>query len=105
MDNYNDDEDNLLMEIEDAVYERLTEIGFLVKDMPQLVAYLMAFSAKLHISMDGNEKAFLKLGKSVYKNLLPQKDELIEDFTDFLNKNSENIPESEHKIGEKKTLN
>jgi len=86
---------DLLQELEEAVFERLTKIEFMVKEMPSLVAYLMAFCAKLHIAMGGDEKRFIKLSKDVYKSLYSQKEEIMKEFQDFLKDNTEDAPNVE----------
>lgn len=90
-----DKDTDLLRELEEAVFERLTKIEFMVKEMPSLVAYLMAFCAKLHIAMGGTEARFVKLSKDVYKNLYSQKTEIMEEFQDFLKNNTEDAPNAE----------
>lgn len=83
---------NLLAELEEAVYEKLTQLSFMVKDMPLLVAYLMAFAAKLHIAMGGNKTKFVKLSKEVFDNLAPKKEEITADFKEFIENNTEDQP-------------
>lgn len=99
----NNDEKNLLEEIEDAVYSKLSSVGFMIKDMPLLVAYLMAFCVKLHIGMGGSKARLLKLCDDVWDNLYEKREEIVEDFKEFIDNNT--ISENNEQKDKKEILN